>query len=100
MNFEKIIYKVKGHRATITINRPEVMNAFDYQTLREMESAFQQAADDDNVSVLILTGTGDKAFCTGADLDEQRKFLERPHDYWKRFGEFQDAHDKFRWIVK
>lgn len=76
------------------------MNAFDYQTLREMEYAFQQAADDDQVSVLVLTGAGDKAFCTGADLDEQTQFLSRPHDYWKWFGAFQDAHDKLRWIGK
>ena len=81
MHYSKIIYEVRDHRATVTINRPEVFNAFDYQTLREMERAFQDAADDDQVSVLILTGAGQKAFCTGADLKEQQKFLERPHDY-------------------
>jgi len=100
MAFEKIFYAVHNRCATVTINRPEVMNAFDYQTLREMESAFQQAADDDNVSVLVLTGAGEKAFCTGADLDEQKQFLSRPHDYWKWFGAFQDAHNKLRWLGK
>ncbi len=100
MVFDKILYSFYNHRATVTINRPEVMNAFDYQTLRELERAFQEAADDDRVSVVVLTGAGDKAFCTGADLDEQKKFLERPHDYWKWFGAFQDAHDKLRWIGK
>lgn len=100
MEYSKIIYQVREHRATVTINRPEVHNAFDYQTLRELERAFQDAADDDKVSVLILTGAGDKAFCTGADLHEQEKFLQRPHDYWKWFGAFQDAHDKLRWIGK
>lgn len=97
---DKVRYEVRGHRATVTINRPEVYNAFDYETLRAMERAFQQAADDDNVAVLVLTGAGDRAFCTGADLQEQQKFLERPHDYWKWFGAFQDAHDKLRWIGK
>lgn len=100
MNYERILYQVADRSATVTINRPEVYNAFDYLTLREMENAFQQAADDDHVSVLVLTGAGDKAFCTGADLAEQQKFLERPHDYWKWFGAFQDAHDKLRWIGK
>ncbi|MBI3742327.1 MAG: enoyl-CoA hydratase/isomerase family protein [Chloroflexi bacterium] len=76
------------------------MNAFDYQTLRELARAFQDAADDDRVSVVVLTGAGEKAFCTGADLDEQKKFLARPHDYWKWFGAFQDAHDKLRGIGK
>ncbi len=100
MAYEKILYTVDNQRATVTINRPEVYNAFDYQTLRELEQAFQDAADDDKVSVLVLTGAGDRAFCTGADLHEQEKFLKRPHDYWKWFGAFQDAHDKLRWIGK
>lgn len=100
MAYERILYSVTSHRAAVTINRPEVMNAFDYQTLRELESAFQQAADDDNIAVLVLTGAGDKAFCTGANLDEQEQFLTRPHDYWKWFGAFQDAHNKLRWIGK
>lgn len=100
MAFEKVIYEVRDHRATVTINRPEVYNAFDYQTLREMEQAFRDAADDDRVSVIVLTGAGDRAFCTGADLQEQAQFLKRPHDYWKWFGAFQDAHDKLRWIGK
>lgn len=100
MPYSKIIYQARDHRAIVTINRPEVYNAFDYLTLREMEKAFQDAADDDRVSVLVLTGEGDKAFCTGADLDEQTKFLERPSEYWKWFGAFQDAHNKLRWIGK
>jgi enoyl-CoA hydratase/carnithine racemase len=100
VDYQKITHQSQKHRATVTINRPEVMNAFDYQTLRELELAFQEAADDDRVSVLVLTGAGDRAFCTGADLDEQKSFLERPHDYWKWFGAFQDAHDKLRWIGK
>ncbi len=100
MAYEKILYKTENHRATVTINRPDVHNSFDYQTLRELERAFQEAADDDKVSVVVLTGAGDKAFCTGADLKEQEKFLERPHDYWKWFGAFQDAHNKLRWIGK
>ncbi len=100
MNSDKILYEVHNHRATVTINRTKVLNAFDYQTLRELERAFQDAADDDRVAALVLTGAGDQAFCTGADLQEQEKFLTRPHDYWKWFGAFQDAHDKLRWIGK
>ncbi len=100
MNYSKILYDVHDHRATVTINRPEVFNAFDYQTLRELADAFRTAADDDAVSVLVLTGAGDRAFCTGADLKEQEQFLKRPHDYYKWFGAFQDAHDQLRWIGK
>jgi enoyl-CoA hydratase/carnithine racemase len=100
MTFEKILYELREHRATVTINRPDVLNAFDYQTLRELERAFQIAADDDRVAVLVLTGAGERAFCTGADLQEQENFLARPHDYWKWFGAFQDAHNKLRWVGK
>ncbi|MGB8648988.1 MAG: enoyl-CoA hydratase-related protein [Anaerolineae bacterium] len=100
MGFARVIYDVHDRRATVTINRPEVYNAFDYQTLREMADAFRSAANDDAVGVLVLTGAGDRAFCTGADLKEQEQFLKRPHDYYKWFGAFQDAHDQLRWIGK
>src|SRR5512138_1278450 len=100
MPYSNIIYEARDHRATVTINRPQVYNAFDYQTLRELEKAFREAGADDAVSVLVLTGAGDKAFCTGADLNEQEQFLKSPHDYWKWFGAFQDAHDQLRWIGK
>jgi enoyl-CoA hydratase/carnithine racemase len=98
--YERILYQVTNHIATVTINRPQVFNAFDYQTLREMSDAFRTAADDDQVGVVVLTGAGERAFCTGADLNEQQQFLKRPHDYFKWFGAFQDAHDQLRWIGK
>jgi len=44
MTFDKIIYTVRDHRASVTINRPEAMNTFDYQILRELERAFQEIA--------------------------------------------------------
>lgn len=91
---------MSDHRATVTINRPEVYNAFDYQTLRDLADAFRDAAADDQIGVIVLTGAGDKAFCTGADLNEQEGFLKRPQDYFKWFGAFQDAHDQLRWIGK
>jgi len=53
--------------AKITINRPEVRNAFRPQTVSEMSRAFAQARDDGEVGVVILTGEGDKAFCSGGD---------------------------------
>ena len=53
--------------AKITINRPEVRNAFRPQTLFELQTAFNLARDDDQVGVIILTGQGDLAFCSGGD---------------------------------
>lgn len=53
--------------AKITINRPEVRNAFRPQTVMEMSDAFARAREDDSIGVILLTGQGDKAFCSGGD---------------------------------
>jgi len=94
--FRRILYEKRDGWARVTINRPEVLNALDFATLREMSAAFQDASWDDGVAVLILTGAGDRAFCTGADLVEQERFLARPRDYWKWFGTFADAQERLR----
>ena len=65
--FEDILYEVKGRAAWVTINRPKLYNAFRAQTIEELISAFKLAADDRGVSSVVLTGAGDKAFCTGGD---------------------------------
>lgn len=54
--------------ATITLDRPEAMNAIDPETRAELRSALAGIASDDTIRVVILTGAGDKAFCTGSDL--------------------------------
>ena len=66
--FEDIVYeKCELGVAKITINRPEVRNAFRPLTVAEMSEAFTDARDDAKVGVVILTGAGDKAFCSGGD---------------------------------
>ncbi len=103
-DFQKIIYEKHARqrgRATVTINRPEVYNAFDFQTLNEMSAAFLDTAHDDEIAVLVLTGAGDKAFCTGADLKEQQEHcVGQPQTYWKWMGAFIDAHERLRNIGK
>lgn len=102
--FEKIIYEKHTRqqgRATVTFNRPEVYNAFDFQCLRELIRAFEDASWDDSVAVVVLTGAGDKAFCTGADLKEQQEHcVGQPQTYWKWMGAFIEAHEKLRNIGK
>ena len=99
--FENILYEKKDGVARVTINRPDLYNALDWATLREMAEAFEDASFDDRVAVLVLTGAGEKAFCTGADLKEQEAyFLDHPRDYWKWMGAFIDAHDRLRHIGK
>lgn len=65
--FQDIIYEVRGRAAWIIINRPKVYNAFRGQTLEELIAALHLAGNDKGVSSVVLTGAGDKAFCTGGD---------------------------------
>jgi enoyl-CoA hydratase/carnithine racemase len=86
--------------ATVTINRPEVLNALDLPTLKELSSAFEQASWDDGVAVVVVTGAGDRAFCTGADLDEQSLMGHTSGEYWRWMGAFIEMHDRLRHIGK
>lgn len=99
-NFKHITYQKSDYRATVTFNRPEVLNAVNFAVLQELNTAFKDASWDDQIAVLVLTGAGDRAFCTGADLEEQRQFLRRPRDYWKWMGEFIECHERLRNIGK
>lgn len=65
--YEDIIYETYNGIAKITINRPEVHNAFRPKTVAELIDAFSYARDDANIGVIILTGAGGKAFCSGGD---------------------------------
>jgi len=67
-NFKDIKYVVGDGMAKITINRPEVHNAFRPQTLAELKSAFDLARDNTEVGVIIFTGEGTQAFCSGGDI--------------------------------
>ena len=65
--FDTIKYEVDGHKATITLNRADALNALSPQMITELRVAYDEAENDDNVWLLIVTGTG-RAFCTGADV--------------------------------
>ncbi len=67
MEYEEIIYDVADHIATITLHRPDRMNAFTGTMMREMIDAFDRTDADDDVRAVIVTGSG-RAFCAGADL--------------------------------
>jgi dihydroxynaphthoic acid synthetase len=78
--YEDILYEVAGGRATITINRPDRLNAFRTQTIGELCEAFEAAADDEAVGVIVFTGAGDRAFCVGGDVrDPTRTAAEKRH---------------------
>ena len=67
-NFEEILFEEYNHIAKVTINRPRYRNAFTPKTVREMSQAFNYCREALDIRVVILTGAGDKAFCSGGDM--------------------------------
>ena len=74
MSFNNIISKTQGGITTITINRPSKLNALNKATIQELHDAFDAANKDKNTKVIILTGSGEKAFVAGADISEFANF--------------------------
>jgi len=100
LGFETIVYEKAPPRATIRLNRPDVLNAFDFRMLREIARACEDASWDDDVRVVVVTGEG-RAFCVGADLRTwEDTLVGRPQEYWKWFGAFKDMHDRMRELGK
>ena len=100
LGFERIRYDKAPPRATITLDRPEVLNAFDFRMLRELARACEDASWDDEIRVVVVTGEG-RAFCVGADLKSwEDDLVGKPTEYWKWFGAFKDMHDRLREIGK
>ena len=86
---EDVTYSVDRGLAWITINRPDRMNAFRGQTIDELIHCFKVAWGDSNVGVVALTGSGERAFCTGGDQKQRKETGDYgPNDY----GIFQDEY--------
>ena len=87
---QEVGYEKKDFVARITIRRPANYNAYSTPALRELAAAFVDAAEDDSVAVIVFTGEGCRAFCTGGDVKEyEREYTSRPRDYWKYMGLFK-----------
>ena len=74
MNYENIIVAIAQQIATVTINRPEKLNALNKATIQELHQAFKALEQDSTVRVILLTGSGEKAFVAGADIAEFAHF--------------------------
>ena len=89
-DYDSITYEVTGHTATITLNRPQALNALSPHMITELRAAYDEAEGDDDIWLMIVTGNG-RAFCTGADVKEipedGRVIYERPYlstyDQWE-----------------
>jgi enoyl-CoA hydratase/carnithine racemase len=83
--FSTLIYEKASHRALIVLNRPDALNAFDKTMQRELKAAWQMVKEDEDVRVVILTGAGNKAFCSGVDLkdgDDPEAKAKKERDPW------------------
>ena len=88
--FKEILYGKNAGVARITIDRPGRYNAYSTACLGELASALRDASFDDAVGVIVLTGAGDRAFCTGGDVKEYAEtYVAAPRDYWKYMALFR-----------
>ena len=70
MNYQNLLIEIKNKVAVITLNRPDKLNAINAQTMDELKNAFEEVTNNEDVFVVILTGSGEKAFVAGADIKE------------------------------
>ncbi|MBT2653805.1 enoyl-CoA hydratase/isomerase family protein [Bacillus sp. ISL-18] len=73
---ERVLLEIQNHIAVITINRPEALNAFNYDTLLELKQKIELIRINQEVRAVIITGAGEKAFSVGADLKERKHLTE------------------------
>ena len=87
MTFKNILLSKKDRLAQITIHRPKKLNALNKDTIVELSSAFEALEEDTNTKVIILTGSGEKAFVAGADISEFANFSEEEGSRLARAGQ-------------
>ena len=104
MNFENILVDQENGLATITINRPKKLNALNKATIEELNEALQGLEEDNSVKVVIITGSGEKAFIAGADISEFAHFTvenggilaakgqELVFDYIENFSKYNELY--------
>lgn len=72
MSEAEVLYSVDNHVATITLNRPKTLNAFTGDNIKEMQDLLDKATNDRDVGVIVLTGSGERAFCVGGDINWEK----------------------------
>ncbi|MBN9567247.1 enoyl-CoA hydratase-related protein [Parvibaculum sp.] len=85
MTMEPALLKKMGHIALVTLNRPEARNSFSPEMLVRLAGHWEEVRDDANIRVAIVTGAGDKAFCSGADLGQLIPLINgarKPQNEW------------------
>jgi len=70
MNYQNILYEIKNHIGLVTINRPDKLNALNNQTINEIEDVIKSIKSNPDIFIVVITGSGEKAFVAGADIAE------------------------------
>ncbi|WP_067901553.1 enoyl-CoA hydratase/isomerase family protein [Nocardia vaccinii] len=104
MPFDTIEYRVDGHTATITLNRPDALNALSPHMITELRAAYAESGNDDKIWTVVVTGTG-RAFCTGADVKaipgDGKVINERPYlSSYEQWEAPQEGTPPFRTMTK
>ena len=73
MGYETLLVSKSNGVAVLTLNRPEVLNALNFQLVTELDQAIKEAEEDDDTRAIIITGAGERAFSVGGDIHEQRR---------------------------
>ena len=92
MNYENLMIADSGGIRTITINRPEKLNALNVATIAELDAAITEVEADDEIAAVVITGAGDTAFIAGADISElatlgpveAKEFARRGQEVFRR----------------
>ena len=95
MSYQTIIVENSEGVATITLNRPEVLNAMNHVLVGELDQAMSEAEEDDSIAAIILTGAGDRAFSAGADIHEQREDARK-----RESGELKEDEERHNRAVR
>jgi enoyl-CoA hydratase len=82
-----VTFEIKGHIVLVTLNRPEVFNAFDYATLSDSHEFVDRIRMNSHIRVVIFTGSGEKAFSAGIDLKERKTLTEEVRRNVYKIGE-------------
>lgn len=87
MNYKNLSYEQENNVAVVTINRPDKLNALNNDTLNELSLLLDEIKSDDNISVIIITGSGKKAFVAGADIKEINELSKESALKFAEFGQ-------------
>jgi len=98
MTYENLTVEIRDRIAHVVVNRPKVLNALNEKTIREIHAAFSSLCDDREVGVVILTGSGEKAFVAGADINELAQVTPLGGEASSRLG--QEAFEEIEALGK